>query len=113
MDKPQKSPLHSKPSSASPHAPFSSGRNRIPLAKPSRGSMHFGASKTLRGFGGKKLDRPHHSRGSNRAGALNAKKIESVIPELAPDNIRTVPLGGVEQIGQNMSMVEIGDDIIV
>ncbi len=29
------------------------------------------------------------------------------------DNIRIVPLGGVEQIGQNMTAIEIGNDIIV
>lgn len=74
-------------------------------------------SKTPRGFGGKKLDRPHHrggSRHSHSGGApLGTKKVESVIPELAQDSIRIIPLGGVEQIGQNMTMVEVGNDIIV
>lgn len=35
------------------------------------------------------------------------------IPPLAPGNIRVIPLGGVEEIGMNMSIVEIGNDIIV
>ncbi len=35
------------------------------------------------------------------------------IPPLAPGNIRVIPLGGVEEIGMNMSLVEIGNDIIV
>jgi ribonuclease J len=35
------------------------------------------------------------------------------IPKLEPGNIRIIPLGGVEEIGKNMTVVEIGDDIIV
>ena len=42
-----------------------------------------------------------------------ANKKEHVIPPLAEGNIRIVPLGGVEQIGQNMTAIEYGDDIIV
>jgi len=29
------------------------------------------------------------------------------------DNIRIIPLGGVEEIGKNMTAIEIGEDIIV
>src|SRR3989344_7904361 len=35
------------------------------------------------------------------------------IPPLALGNIRIIPLGGVEEIGRNMTLVEIRDDIIV
>lgn len=41
------------------------------------------------------------------------KKNAVKIPPLAPGNIRIIPLGGVEEIGRNMTMVEFGDDIIV
>lgn len=37
----------------------------------------------------------------------------TIIPPLAPGNIRIIPLGGVEEIGMNMTMVEMGNDIIV
>ena len=38
---------------------------------------------------------------------------DDVIPALAPDTIRIVPLGGVEEIGRNMTAIEFNDDIIV
>jgi len=38
---------------------------------------------------------------------------KSSLPELEPDFIRIVPLGGVEQIGQNMTVLETRDDIFV
>ncbi len=38
---------------------------------------------------------------------------ERPIPPLEAGNIRIIPLGGVEEIGKNMTMVEFGDDIIV
>ena len=34
-------------------------------------------------------------------------------PNVAPGNIRIIPLGGVEKIGTNMTAIEIGNDIIV
>lgn len=38
---------------------------------------------------------------------------ETTIPPVAPGNIRIIPLGGVEEIGMNMTAVEIGNDILV
>ena len=37
----------------------------------------------------------------------------TTIPEIEKDVIRIIPLGGVEEIGKNMTAIEIGDDIIV
>lgn len=40
------------------------------------------------------------------------RKNDDIIPPIG-DNIRIIPLGGVEEIGRNMTMVEYKDDIIV
>jgi ribonuclease J len=44
---------------------------------------------------------------------LPAKKPHDVIPPPADDTIRIVPLGGVEEIGRNMTAIEFRGDIIV
>ncbi len=51
-----------------------------------------------------------HRRNDN---ALPVKRPYDIIPPLAPETIRVVPLGGVEEIGRNMTAIEYGDDIIV
>lgn len=38
---------------------------------------------------------------------------DDIIPPLAADAIRIIPLGGVEEIGKNMTAIECGNDIIV
>ncbi|MDO8569716.1 MAG: ribonuclease J [bacterium] len=40
------------------------------------------------------------------------KKPHDIIPPLG-DSIRIIPLGGVEEIGRNMTVIEFGEDIIV
>jgi len=42
-----------------------------------------------------------------------ARKSKVAIPELSHDSIRIIPLGGVEEIGRNMSLVEFRNDIII
>ncbi len=41
------------------------------------------------------------------------KKVEDNIPPFENDSVRIIPLGGVEEIGKNMTAIEYGEDIIV
>ena len=43
---------------------------------------------------------------------IPVKKPHDIIPPLG-ESIRIIPLGGVEEIGRNMTVIEFGDDIVV
>lgn len=62
----------------------------------------------------KQVSRSHGMRPSRPPDATQMhKKVEDTVPALAPDSIRIIPLGGVEEIGKNMTMIEYGNDIVV
>ncbi len=62
----------------------------------------------------KKMSRSNPSRMPRKAPSMIAVATEvPVLPRTAPDTIRIIPLGGVEEIGRNMTAVEYMDDIIV
>lgn len=90
------------------------GPRRYPDARPSsggqppvQGGMSFArsAKRLLR-------DRKRPLPSNNALFSSNQKK-SGPIPDLAPDTIRIIPLGGVEEIGRNMTAVEYNNDIFV
>ncbi len=66
---------------------------------------------TKKRFGQKPASRPFAPKNQYKApGTSNAK---AKIPPPEAGVVRIIPLGGVEEIGKNMTAIEIGDDIIV
>lgn len=92
-----------------PSAPrtFSSGQSSSPRKSFSSGSTGTGRTKS---FGGK---RPSHGSPRSSDGDRPERRPADKIPPLAPGDIRIIPLGGVEEIGRNMMLVEMNDQIIV
>ena len=52
-------------------------------------------------------------RGGGQARSLTYQQNEDRIPPIAPDTIRIIPQGGVEEVGRNMTAIEYGGEIIV
>src|SRR3989338_4562719 len=84
------------------------GRGPAPPGRAGGGGKGRGRIR----HGGPRPHQPHPVREiSDHTPMLNGD--EKPIPPLQAGNIRIIPLGGVEEIGKNMTMVEMGDDIIV
>ena len=56
--------------------------------------------------------RPRRSFSQRPTPLKMVKKTEDIIPEIE-GNLRIIPLGGVEEIGKNMTAIEYGNDIII
>ncbi len=81
---------------------------------PKRGAPSTGGNYQFQKFGGKRRpDRPRRDAHPPAHQPSRGPLKTTNIPPLAPGAIRIVPLGGVEEIGKNMTAIEIGDDIIV
>ncbi len=76
-----------------------------------------GRNRTVRG--GTPMPRVNRSRPIRQkpraldSAPTRSNKDQASIPPLAKGNIRIMPLGGVEEIGRNMTAIEYGDEIIV
>lgn len=77
-------------------------------SKSNRGS-NSSKSRTKRNNSG---TRRNNSRGHHKNRGTSSQRNQSAIPP-AGDNIRIIPLGGVEEVGKNMTAIEFRDEIIV
>lgn len=55
----------------------------------------------------------HKPSQGNRPSVAKREDKKMNVPPLPPKTVRVIPLGGVEEIGKNMTVVEYGDDIVV
>ena len=50
---------------------------------------------------------------TRRAKTVSAKKEDDVVPPFENDTIRILTLGGVEEVGKNMTAIEFRNDIVI
>jgi ribonuclease J len=72
-----------------------------------------GNKRRLKVNGKNKKRSSSNYRNKNQVNHSTSQHKRNTLPELAPGKIRVIPVGGVEQIGQNMTIVETKDDIFV
>jgi len=95
------------------------GRTRVMRKNdgPNTKRTRQAGSYQFRDFGGRQKTRVMRKASSDAAQnpipQVEKPKITTHIPPVAPGNIRIIPLGGVEEIGKNMTVIETADDIIV
>jgi ribonuclease J len=80
--------------------------NKTSPNRTSRGSFQYGNNK-----GGRRPRQPQAP--APKDTPLINRKRTTLIPPPEQGIIRIIPLGGVEEIGKNMTAIEIGNDIIV
>lgn len=77
-------------------------RTSVPSRRPTRGRASMPTSPEL-----------NEATGDMKLSYVKRDKKERPIPPLLGDAIRIIPLGGVEEIGRNMTAIEFRNDIIV
>ncbi len=79
-------------------------RGRRPFNRQQGGSLRRG---------GPKPHQPHPPREALDPNRSNGNGDDRPIPPIEPGTIRVIPLGGVEEIGRNLTLVEYGNDIVI
>lgn len=94
---------HGRSIPISSHAAFSSPMRNAPRRKISPQTERRGP---------RTHGRPHHQSIKSPRTTESAKNFRDIPPPLG-DTIRIIPLGGVEEIGRNMTVIEYKNDIVV
>jgi len=110
-------PSHHQPATQRPPAVFNAGNTST-----SPNPNEFGKKKLIfvrKNSSGNSYSRGNHNKIQKKGAHVRRvatnlnKKAESIIPPLKSGDIRIVPLGGVEEVGKNMTAIEYKDEIIV
>lgn len=91
-----------RPQRPRPGGPGGAPQQNRPRRRP--GSPRFGNRPPRRG----KQHVAHHT-----ASDRDPRAVSVQIPPPAADVVRIIPLGGVEEIGRNMTAIEVGNDIFI
>ncbi|MDO8514183.1 MAG: RNase J family beta-CASP ribonuclease [bacterium] len=104
-------------SSGSHHSARSGGRpsrSPRPASRPGQGRGGSGRVRHFSSRGGRPNHPPRRGKSRVEHQAPSARKQSvATIPPPADDTVRIIPLGGVEEIGRNMTAVEFRGDIFI
>lgn len=108
-------PSDNQPQGRPPRRPHTPHRHTRPAAGA---APHGSAKRPRRHFGSsiatKRPPRRGKTRLEHQAPSENRRRPQGApVPPVAPDTVRIVPLGGVEEIGRNMTVIETADDIFI
>ncbi|MHB1086274.1 MAG: ribonuclease J [Minisyncoccota bacterium] len=102
---------------ATPSQPAQPGRHARPSQPggPNRGRPGDKPARTRRGSFHNRPARPPRGRQrvEHATPSPRDRKPNTQVPPPEKDAVRIIPLGGVEEIGRNMTVIEIGDDIFI
>lgn len=73
--------------------------------RPSRPYTRGGQARASR--------RQRQVRVDHQGTSANRSRLQVPIPPIADDVVRIIPLGGVEEVGRNMTAIEVGNDIFI
>ncbi|MEX0672659.1 MAG: ribonuclease J [Candidatus Paceibacterota bacterium] len=108
--RPQGSPSNNRARTSTPKGrPHSSATK----AAPAHSRTSAGRKRKSQSKNGGRGGRQQRGQGGNRREGIKKKEKEVAIPPIAPRTIRVIPLGGVEEVGRNMTAIEYENDIIV
>jgi len=77
------------------------------------GGRQGGARKSNRHGGGRMQKGRGTSPALTQRPTVRDPKVAQILPLTDPDTVRIIPLGGVEEVGKNMTAVETADDILI
>ncbi len=105
----------SSPNTGAPHPRGPRGPRPPHRGGPSRGPRppHPGGPRRPHFGGGQRPPRRRGKMHLEHATPHDSGVRNAVIPQPLEDVVRIIPLGGVEEIGRNMTAIEIGNDIFI